>query len=77
MSEFVTTKTIKVINEVTDGHLSNHALISIVPYTTSVSVVVGAMRKDNCASCFSKKSLRELIGVLQEVYDAMEDKGKE
>lgn len=75
MSKFVETQvtTTKRINKTIDGFLENFGYISIVPSEdmTSTDLVIGA-EYENAAAChFCKKELRDLISVLEEIYEAM------
>lgn len=73
MTEFVTTETItkKTINTVIDGGTPNFAYMSVVPDGDTLYLVIGANYEDRVACHFSKKSLADLINVLQDIHEAM------
>lgn len=77
ITEKIVTTTKKVINPVMGGSYINSAYVSIVPIsadpTRNIDIVIGAPWEARCASCFSKKTLGNLIADLKEVYEAMED----
>ena len=62
----------KELVDFVDGHLPNHALISIVPGSLyGVNIVIGARYGYEERSYFSKYDLSQLIKILQEVHDNM------
>lgn len=75
MNPFIITTTKKVVANIKDGNYRNNAYVSIVPSDEQppvhVNLVIGAAWEHRCASCFSKKSLGDLIADLKEVYEAM------
>ena len=74
MSKFVKTEVKTTILESIDDYGVDWSYISITPLTnvSGVNIVVGARYSNRSACGFSKRGLKELISILQEVYDAME-----
>ena len=71
MSILTDTVTKTRIKEVTDGRLTNNALISMDYNGDTIHLVIGARWGNKESCCFSKQHLRKLIEELQNVYDAM------
>lgn len=67
VKEVVTHKVVRVI----DGSGPCGVYMSVVPYGDTLSLVIGAMWEDACASSLSKSGLAELIEELKLIHGAM------
>jgi hypothetical protein len=74
MTPFVTTKTTRAINSTVDGFCPGGALMSVVTRGgrfAQVGLTIGARYRHAESGHFSKDTLKDLIGILQEIHDAM------
>lgn len=74
MSKYVEEVTTKKIKNVKDGYGPDGVLISVNQYgVDNIELIIGATYSSKCCSGLTKRGLKQLIGDLTEIHDALED----